>query len=796
MSAAVSYRDFLEKKSQAGAMDGFTPRELPSFLFDFQASLVEWALRKARAGIFADCGLGKGPMELVWADQVMRQTNRPAILVAPLAVSHQVVREAEKFGIPARRSSDGRVYRDAVTVTNYERLSLFDPSDVAGAVCDESSILKSFDGVRRAEITHFLKKLRYRLLGTATAAPNDYVELGTSSEALGELGYIDVLNRFFKNDLNNSATGRGYLGSKNAWRFKGYAEEPFWRWVSSWARALRRPSDLGFADERFILPPLEEVEHVVESATLPDGMLFALPAADLHEQREERRRTLRERCERVASLTVDTGQPALVWCHLNEEGDLLERLIPGSVQVAGSDPDDEKEEKLLAFAAGEARVLVTKPKIGAWGLNFQHCAHVTVFPSHSFEQYYQCVRRCWRFGQTRAVRVDVVTTEGERGVKENLQRKAAAADRMFDALVSHMHAATTIDRQRSFVVRAEVPSWAVAIRLDEARSLASVRAQRLEDRFALYNGDCVDVMASLRAASVHLSLYSPPFGGLYHYSSDDRDLSNCRDYREFFEHYAFVVREIARLTIPGRMTAVHCMDVPSGNTGTDYLVDFPGDIIRLHEREGFHYIARYAIWKEPLAVRNRTMAKNLAHKTIVEDSSRCSVASADYLLVFRRDGKNPIPIAHPLGLLEYAGSRKHPADTLRYRGWAGNQIENKYSHWIWRQYASAFWDDIRLDRVLPYREAREADDEKHVHPLQLDVIDRVLTLWSNPDEVILSPFAGVGSEIFGALRAGRRAIGIELKASYYRQMDRNVDAALLPGTQQLELLTDSDEVAP
>lgn len=316
----------------------------------------------------------------------------------------------------------------------------------------------------------------------------------------------------------------------------------------------------------------------------------------------------------------------------------------------------------------------------------------------------------------------------------------------------------------------------------------AVQDQRVTDRYAIYNGDCIEVMQSMPSESVALSVYSPPFGGLYHYSSDDRDLSNCRDYTQFFEHYAFVVRETARLTWPGRMTAVHCMDVPSGNSGTDYLVDFPGDIIRLHEREGFRYIARYAIWKEPLGVRNRTMAKNLAHKTIVEDSSRCSVASADYLLVFRRDGRNAVPIAHPTGLLEYAGERTPPADVLRYRGWTGKQIENRYSHWIWRQYASAFWDDIRIGRVLPYREARDDDDEKHVHPLQLDVIDRVITLWSNPGDVVLTPFAGVGSEVFSAIRGGRIGVGIELKPSYFRQMAKNVEAALLPASEQESLL--------
>ena len=305
--------------------------------------------------------------------------------------------------------------------------------------------------------------------------------------------------------------------------------------------------------------------------------------------------------------------------------------------------------------------------------------------------------------------------------------------------------------------------------------------QDVSDRYAIYCGDCCETMQKFPNESIHLSLYSPPFGGLYHYSSDDRDLSNCTNYQQFFEHYEFVVGDLSRITVPGRMTAVHCMDVPSGNCGTDHLTDFPGDIIRLHTKHDWNYIARYAIWKEPLAVRNRTMAKNLAHKTIVDDSSRCSVASADYLLVFRRKGANPIPIKHPVGLLNYAGERKPPAELLRYKGWKGNQIENRYSHWIWRQYASAFWDDIRIGRVLPFKAARDSDDEKHVHPLQLDVIERVLTLWSNPGENVMTPFMGVGSEVCGALVNGRRGVGIELKPSYYHQSKKNIASVLKNG---------------
>ena len=312
----------------------------------------------------------------------------------------------------------------------------------------------------------------------------------------------------------------------------------------------------------------------------------------------------------------------------------------------------------------------------------------------------------------------------------------------------------------------------------DEEAVGKVVEQEIGEHHAIYCGDCIDVMRNLPGECVHLSTYSPPFGGLYQYSSDERDLSNCLNYDQFFAHYEFVVSELHRITLPGRMTAVHCADLPSGNCGTDHLIDFPGDVIRLHERHGWLYIARYSIWKEPLTVRNRTMAKNLAHATIVSDSSRCSAAAADYLVVFRRSGTNPIPIAHPLGLTTYAGSRKMPAEFLKYKGWTGNQIENRYSHWIWRQYASAFWDDIRLNRVLPFKAARESEEEKHVHPLQLDVIERCLTLWSNPGERIFTPFMGVGSEVCGALANGRFGVGAELKVSYFAQAKKNVASVI------------------
>jgi DNA modification methylase len=307
----------------------------------------------------------------------------------------------------------------------------------------------------------------------------------------------------------------------------------------------------------------------------------------------------------------------------------------------------------------------------------------------------------------------------------------------------------------------------------------AVNEQVIKDNYAVYNGDSAEWITTIPDESIGLSVYSPPFatengGCLYNYSSSVRDLSNARTYAEFFEHYAFIVENIARATKPGRITAVHCMDVPKQGANICGYTDFPGDIIRLHEKLGFDYLPRICIWKEPLAVRNRTMAKALAHRQICEDSTLTNVAAADYLIPFRKKGVNPEPVTHETGLHEYYGEREIPSELHRYKGHTGKQTENRYSHWIWRNYASCFWDDIRLDRVLPYEESKDEGDERHQHPLQLDVIQRSIELWSNPGDVVLTPFMGVGSEVYGAVALGRRGIGCELKPSYYRQAVKNL----------------------
>lgn len=460
----MSYADFLAAKNQHGTGDGFEPLFMPDYLFGFQHALVDWAVRMGRAGIFADCGLGKTPMQLAWAENAHRKTGKPVLVVTPLAVSFQTETEAAKFGIDAATSRDGSIPA-AITITNYERLEHFDRDRFGAVVCDESSAIKAFDGQRRALVTEFMRTLPYRLLCTATAAPNDYIELGTSSEALGYLGHMDMLSRFFINNQKTSkafsgryseSRGRAFDGQQ--WRFKGHAEEAFWRWVASWARAVRRPSDLGFDDDGFVLPELEIREHIIEARTRREGTLFDSPAVGLHEEREETRRTINERCERAAAALEDAS-PGVAWCHLNDEGDLLTKLIPGAVQLAGSESPDAKEEKLHAFSRGEIRVLVTKPKLGAFGLNWQHCHRMTYFPSHSYEQWYQAVRRAWRFGQKSPVTVDMITTEGGVNAFHNLKRKADAADLMFESLTAHMRQALHVDRSQTYNQEVQVPSW-------------------------------------------------------------------------------------------------------------------------------------------------------------------------------------------------------------------------------------------------------------------------------------------------------------------------------------------------
>lgn len=458
-SASQLYRDFIHRKSQVGGACGFSPVFLPDFLFPFQRHLVEWAVRKGRAAIFAGCGLGKTAMQLVWAENIVRKTDKPVLILTPLAVSGQTVREADKFGIEAKASRDGSIPA-RITVTNYERLHHFDPESFAGFVCDESSCLKAFDGKRRKQITRFISKASYRLLCTATPSPNDFIELGTSSEALGVMTQSDMLSYFFvaAESMRHTVLKEDDFWNKMKWFFKPHAEQPFWRWVVSWARACGKPEDLGFNGSMFKLPPLNYRSHVIDVPYIPPGELFPRPAISLHEARLERHRTLNERCEKVAELVAHNRQ-AIVWCHWNDEGDLLEKMIPDSVQVAGGDSDENKESRLSDFSTGNVRVLVTKPKIGCWGLNLQNCGDMIFFPSFSFEQFYQGVRRCWRFGRKDTVNVEIVSAEGEAGVMGRLNVKQEKYEHMFAEVVRHMREELVMVSEDRHRVTIQVPDW-------------------------------------------------------------------------------------------------------------------------------------------------------------------------------------------------------------------------------------------------------------------------------------------------------------------------------------------------
>jgi len=449
----MSYKEFLNRKSHSANKYGFDPLFMPDKLFPFQKHLVEWSVRKGRAAIFADCGLGKSFMSLAWAQNVAQHTNGKVLIITPIAVGRQFEMEGEKFGVGCKVSRDGKPAGD-ITITNYERLHLFDRNDYTGVVCDESSILKNIKGATKGQVIEFIKKMPYRLCMTATPAPNDPIELGTTSEAVGDMGAMDMLGTFFKN--NEKSLHPAFIDSK--WTFKPHSETAFWKWVSTWARAVRKPSDMGFEDNGFVLPEMTVNDIVIDRSQPLPGMLFSVPAVGMWEERQERKVTVIQRCEKVAEL-VEGHDTSVIWGSMNIETDTLEKMIPDAVNIKGGESLDEREEKLLAFSSGQIKRLITKPKIGAFGLNWQHCAHMTFFPDHSYEQFYQGTRRIWRFGQKRNVTVDVVMSEAQERVFNNLSRKSEAADKMFEMLVQHMNDAQKVKSEIQYTNKVNLPSW-------------------------------------------------------------------------------------------------------------------------------------------------------------------------------------------------------------------------------------------------------------------------------------------------------------------------------------------------
>lgn len=736
----MNYADFIAGKAKSIEPAGFEPSGLPRCLKPFQRDAVRWAVRMGRCALFLDTGLGKTLIQLVWASQVAKHTGKPVLVLAPLAVGPQTVREAEKFGIKGVRfvADQAAVEGVTVAVTNYEKLHKFDPSAFSGVVLDESSILKSHDGRTRTLLIDTFSATPYRLACTATPSPNDHEELGNHSQFLGVMTRVEMLATFFVHD--SSDTGE--------WRLKGHAEREFWRWVASWALVARSPSDLGHDEPGYDLPPLEIEEHYIESPA-QSGHLFAVSETSLNGQRAARKKTLDSRVELAAKL-AEGDEPVLVWCELNDEGDALEDAIPGAVQVAGSDSDEDKVDRLTGFPEGRYRVLVTKPKIGAFGLNYQHCAEmIFVGLSHSYEQFYQALRRCWRYGQTRRVRARVITSDAEEAVMENIKIKQRAHDVMMEGMLVHTR---DVNRAALKGVRRMIDDY----KTGEAKG----------EGWTIKMGDCVERIRELPDDSIDYSIFSPPFASLYTYSNSPRDMGNCGGEEEFAKHFRYLVAELFRVVKPGRLVSFHCMNMPTQKAKQGYIgiSDFRGDLIRMFQSEGFIYHSEVCIWKDPVTAMQRTKALGLLHKQIKKDSCMSRQGIADYVVTMRKPGDNADPVDGEF--TEYYGDDGTGPDG------GGN-----YSIEVWQRYASPVWMDINPTRVLAYADGRDEKDERHICPLQLDVIDRCLDLWSNPGDLILSPFAGVGSELHEAVIMGRRAVGFELKPSYFRQAVNNLKRA-------------------
>jgi DNA modification methylase len=711
---------------------------MPEKLFPFQRVLVQWALRKGRAALFCDCGLGKTFMQLAWANAISEHSGGDVLILAPLAVASQTIAEGEKLGMIVHLCREQSDVRPGLNITNYEMLSHFDASRFVGVVLDESSVLKSYMGKTKRALVEAFASTPYRLCCTATPAPNDVMEIGNHSEFLGIMPSNEMLMRWFLNDTMKSGH----------YRLKGHAVTDFWQWVASWAIALRKPSDLGYADDGFSLPELR-VQHryIVTDVTVgrEQGQLFRAPSMNATNLHREMKLTACDRAQAVARMVNGSADTWVVWCNTNYEADELIKRIPDALEVRGSDSLADKERTLTAFTRGQARVIVTKPGIAGYGLNWQHCHHTAfVGLSYSFEEFYQAVRRLYRFGQQHPVDVVIVAAETEAPLVAALERKIQA----------HLHMSEAMHAVASRLALQE------ELQLSRHDTFAVVQG---ED-WHLYHGDCVTVSRTLPDESIHFSIFSPPFSSLYIYSDAIEDMGNSADDEEFFRHFDFLIPELLRITKPGRLCAVHCKDLVNykGRDGAAGLRDFSGEIIRHFTGTGWAYHSKVCIWKDPVVEMQRTKANGLLYKTLRADSTFSRQGLPEYLLLFRKWPQNELeeasitPVTH---------------------------TKEDFPLEVWQRYASPVWFDIRQTRVLNVEQARASQDEKHICPLQLDVIERAVRLWSNPGETIFSPFAGIGSEGYEALRHGRKFIGIELKESYFQAAQKNIERILRQKTQ-------------
>lgn len=713
------YREFLNSKKSKRIESGFEVREedVNPRLFDFQKYCVKRALLSGKFALFEDCGLGKTIQQLEWAQKVCDHVHRPVLILAPLSVVNQTIDEGKKFGYSVTEIEDTESCEPnvGIYITNYDNLDNIDTSFFGGVVLDESSILKNFAGATRNKLISDFRKTPYKLACTATPSPNDVTELCNHAEFLDVMSRNEMLAMYFVHDG----------GDTSSWRLKGHAEQSFWDFVSTWAVMLNKPSDIGFDDKGYDLPEMNVIQDVVTTPKRDNWMLFnsmAVSATDFH---KELRATYEIRLDRVAEIVNGSDENFIVWIGHDEEGKYLRSLIPDAVEVKGSDPKRYKKDKLTGFGRGEFRVLITKLKIAQFGLNYQNC-HNQIFASldFSFEATYQGIRRSYRFGQTENVNIYLISTDTMSNVKDIFDAKQSAFKEMQSAMTAAM--CRNINNQLS---------------LKEMSAENTYKSDRCDIRM----GDCIQLIQSIPDESVGFSIFSPPFAELYTYSDKLEDMGNSKDYNEFFIAFNYLVKELYRVMWSGRNVAVHCMDLPiqKGKEGYIGLRDFSGMILKSFTDAGFIYHSRVTIWKNPVTEMQRTKALGLLHKQVKKDAAMSRVGIPDYLMVFRKDGEHEHPVKCEI------------------------DVET------WQKYASPVWMDIDYSKTLNGNNARGENDEKHICPLQLDTIRRAIVLWSNEGDTVLTPFMGIGSEVYEAIKLNRFGIGFELKDSYFNEAVKN-----------------------
>lgn len=751
----MDYDEFVSSKSVADTSHGFEPVGLSDHLFDWQAQCVAWACRKGRAALFEDTGLGKTIQQVEWARQVVLHTGGNVVIFAPLCVSQQTVREAAKFGVEVNYCRSQDQVKPGITITNYEMLEHFDVSSFVGVVLDEASILKSYMGKTKRALIDACAGLQYRLSCTATPSPNDYLELGNQAEFLGIMPSNEMIMRFFTNDTMEAGS---YV-------LKAHAAAKFWEWCATWSICLSNPSDLGYDGSAFVLPKLNQQFVEVSTEGLPtiEGELFRSVIINATSIHKEGRLTTDRRAAEVANLVNGSEEAWLVWCNTNYEADALKGLIPDAVDLRGSDSVDGKESKLLDFIGGKTRVLITKPSLAGQGLNLQHCRNMAfVGLNYSYEDYYQAIRRCWRFGQKQVVNCYVMAADSEQAILKTIGEKEKAHETMkaeMTAAIGEFHTA-----KRGTV-----------------RTLPYF-GKETGDGWELHHADCVHAAKMMGEGSIDFSIYSPPFSNLYIYSDSEFDMGNSTDDGEFFMHYSYLAEELYRITRPGRLTAIHCKDLPQykGRDGAAGLRDFPGEIIKMYESKGWQYHSRVTIWKDPVIEMQRTKNHGLLYKQLCKDSAASRQGMADYMIVMRKwgDEEKWEPVTRGgERFFDYLGSTQCAPAKKDTRARNEAERERLYSINVWQRYASPVWFDIDQTDVLNYKLAREKDEERHICPLQLGVIERSIELWSNPGDVVFSPFTGIGSEGYVARKMGRKFVGVELKKSYFDIACRNLAEA-------------------